>query len=227
MLYYNVRYAFAKGAEVVFSVSDTVIDTKSYYHLIIDGKTTGMVGMLYPLHDAYHSYTDKQTNLPVMAIRNVHEQSYRDYKVDKFDRTSRTDSTIVTRENGETVVLPKNVYDLVALGYALRVQLSQTKFTQNSIFFFPTYFNAEYFPFGVRYVGEEVVRTDFGKVRCHKFIPRIQKGDIFKENDAVTLWFSTDENHLPIRIEFKLFLGSMVCELKNFRKLVSPFNVIH
>lgn len=226
MLYYNVRYAFAKGAEVVFSVSDTLIGTKQYYHLTIDGKTTGMVGVLYPLHDTYHAYTDKQTHLPIKAVRNVHEQSYKDYKVDLFDRTSRSDSTIVTRENGEMVVLPKEVCDLVSLGYSMRVQLSQTKFTKNTLFFFPTYFNAEYFPFGVRYICEETICTDFGKVRCHKFIPRIQKGDLFKENDAVTIWFSADENHLPIRIEFKLFLGSMVCELKTFRKLVSPFNVI-
>ncbi len=226
MLYYNVRYAFAKGAEVVFSVSDTLVGDKSYFHLVIDGRTTGMVGVLYPLHDTYHAYTDKVTNLPIKAVRNVSEQSYKDHKVDLFDRTSRADSAIVTRENGEKVVLPKDVYDLVSLGYSLRVQLSQTKFAKNTLFSFPTYFNAEYFPFAVRYVGEEVVRTDFGKVRCHKFIPRIQKGDLFKENDAVTIWFSADENHLPIRIEFKLFLGSMVCELKTFSKVVSPFVVM-
>ena len=226
MLYYNVRYAFAKGAEVIFSVSDTVIESKKYYHLLIDGRTTGMVGLLYPLRDTYHAYTDKKTLLPIKAVRNVHEQSYKDYKVDLFDRTSRSDSTVVTRENGETLILPKEVCDLVSLGYAMRVQLSKTNFTENTFFSFPILFNAEFFPFGVRYVGEEVVRTDFGKVRCHKFIPRIQKGELFQENDAITIWFSADENHLPIRIEFKLFLGAMVCELKNFRKLVSPFNVM-
>ena len=224
-LYYHVRYSFAKGAEVVFRVSDTVINGRTYFHLQIEGKTTGMVGLLYPLHDSYHSYTSQKTILPVMAIRNVHEQSYRDYKVDRFDRTTRSDSTILTRENGSQHVLPRDVYDLVSLGYALRVKLSQTNYTTGSVIAFPTFFNAEYFPLAVRYLGEEKVKTDFGKIRCHKFVPRIQKGELFKENDAVSIWFSTDRNHLPVRIEFKLFLGSMVCELKRYQNLTSTFPV--
>lgn len=108
-----MRYTFAKGAEVLFTVGDTVIDGRRCYGLTIDGKTTGMVGMLYPLHDVYRSYTDPRTHLPVRAVRSVQEQSYRDYKVDNFDRRSRQDSTIVTRENGKQVILPKQVCDLV------------------------------------------------------------------------------------------------------------------
>lgn len=224
-LYYNVRYTFAKGAEVVFSVEDTTINGRNYYHLKIDGRTTGIVKRLYPLHDVYHSYTSTRTHLPIKAIRNVKEQSYKDYKVDLFDRHTIPDSTIVTRENGEKIVLPKKLYDLVALGYALRVQLSQQQFTTNSIFSFPTFFNAEYFPFAVRYLGEETIRTTFGEMRCYKFVPRIQKGELFKENDALSIWFTTDSNHLPIRIEFKLFIGSMVCELVTYQNLVTPLNI--
>jgi len=217
-LRYDVRYTFAKGAEVLFTVGDTVIDGRRCYGLTIDGQTTGMVGMLYPLHDVYRSYTDPRTHLPVRAVRSVQEQSYRDYKVDNFDRRSRQDSTIVTRENGKQVVLPKQVCDLVSLGYAMRVKLSKETIARGTILFFPIYFNADYIPFSVRCLGEEVIKTNFGKRRCYKFVPCIQKGDLFKENDAITLWFAADGAYEPLRIEFKLFLGSMVCELVAMRR---------
>ncbi len=213
VLRYDVRYAFAKGAEVVFTVGDTVMEGRRRYVLTIDGKTTGMVGMLYPLRDIYKSYTDPSTHLPVRAVRNVQEQSYRDYKVDTFDRHTRADSTIVTRETGEKLVLPRRVCDLVSLGYALRVKLSRAPIAKGTMLLYPIYFNAEYLPFSVRCLGVETIRTRFGKRKCYKFVPCIQKGEIFTENDAVTLWFAADGAYEPLRIEFKLFVGSMVCEL--------------
>lgn len=221
-----MRFAFAKCAEAKFTTQDTLINGKKHFHHRIEGYTTGLIGKAWPLLDIYHSYTDPKTDLPVRAIRDVVEQKYKDYKVDLYDRSSRSDSAILIRETGDTVIVPRNTHDLVSVAYYVRNQLSTMKLTTKSRIEIPTFFNGEFYPLQIRYVGLETVKTQFGKVECYRFIPIVRKGSLFEDQEAITVFISTDDNHLPVRVQFKLFLGSMYCDLVGYRGLASPFYIV-
>lgn len=225
-LHYEVRFGFAKCAEVRFTTRDTMMGKRRFFHHRIAGHTTGLVGAVYPLHDVYHTYTDPSTDLPVRAVRDVTEQEYLDYKVDLFDRKIRPDSAVITRENGEQVVVALDTHDLVSAAYFVRSRLASMRLTPNSRIEIPTFFNAEYYPLQIRYTGRKMVDTRFGKVECYCFVPLVQEGSLFKEKEAITVYISTDENHVPVRVQFKLFLGSMYCDLVAYRGLASPFYVV-
>ena len=219
LLRYEVRYSFAKCAQVEFTTTDTVANGKRLFHHRISGYTTGLIHKLYSVSDVYHSYTDPSTDLPLRAIRNVHEQKYRDYKVDLYDRTPPLDSAIVTRENGQQVKVPLNTHCVVSVAYYIRNRLSTMKLKEGSSLNIPLYFNAEFYPMKIRYTGQELVKTKFGKVLCYRFKPQVREGDLFKDQDALTVWISTDDNHLPVRIKFELFLGAMYCDLIGYKGL--------
>ena len=88
------------------------------------------------------------------------------------------------------------------------------------------FFDKENFKFKLKYLGEEVMDTKFGKVPCLKFRLYVQKGRVFKENESLTLWVSNDENKVPIRIKASLAVGSLKADLDAFKGLKHPFKII-
>ncbi len=221
-LRFKLTYLGARGAEADFTVEDTLIDGKAAYHLKGDGHSRGLIGRIYPIHDVYHSYTMADTHLPVRAVRDVHEQDYKDYKVDLFDRVSRPDSTVLTRENGEVIVLPKGLHDMLSMTYFLRTRLSQIELQKGQRITMPVFFNGDYYDMHIRYMGIERIKTKFGYIDCYHFIPVVQKGDLFEDNDSLSFWISADDNHIPVRIRFRLFLGSMYTDLVSYKNLLYP-----
>ncbi len=51
----------------------------------------------------------------------------------------------------------------------------------------------EVYNFSLKYVGIEIMKSEWGKVRCKKFIPTVQEGRVFSEKEGITLWVTDDE----------------------------------
>jgi hypothetical protein len=225
-LVYSLRYGIAKGAETSFRTYDTIENGQKLRAHLLEGYTTGLLDLLYPVYDVYCAYVDPKTDLPIRAIRNVHEQKYVDYKLDTFLRGRAGDSTLVVRENGDTLTLPPATLDLVSAFFYLRNRLDQIDLKPGLRINLPTMFNGEYFGLMVEYRGEELLKTKFGKLKCLRLVPYVQAGGLFTEEDGLTVWLTADANHLPIKIRFKLFLGALTCELEQFQGLRWPLEVM-
>ena len=224
-LEYKISYGIARGAEARFEVRDTVIGGEAVHHFWVEGRTCGLLDMLYPVHDVYRSYALKRNGLPISAIRDVHEQKYVDYKEDLYDRESRGDSLVLTREDGSRHVLPWETMDLVSVFFYIRNRIGSKQPTAGEEISMPVFFNGEFYPMKVQYKGTEVVKTEFGKLRCYRFVPLVKVGDLFKTQDAVSVWLTADANHIPVRVRFKLFLGALYCDMTGFSGLRWPLEV--
>lgn len=222
---YEIYYGIARGAEARIAVRDTVLDGAPVHHLRVAGWTRGLLDMLYPVYDVYSSYTLKHDDLPLLAIRDVREQEYVDYKEDRYDRATRSDSLLLTRENGDQHVLPRGTMDLVSVVFYVRNRLIHKPSQKGEEISIPVFFNGEFYPFKIQCRGIEVVKTKFGRLRCYKFVPLVKAGDLFKSQDAISVWITADANHVPVRVRFKLFLGSLYCDLKGFSGLRWPLEV--
>jgi hypothetical protein len=117
--------------------------------------------------------------------------------------------------NGKHKV-PENILDMVsAFFYIRRVDLS--KYKGGEIIYVDTYFGDEIFPFYIIFKSREVIKTDLGKFQCLKFVPIVEPGRIFKENDDMTFWLSDDSNKIPVRIKFDMIVGSFKCDLVSYK----------
>jgi hypothetical protein len=88
------------------------------------------------------------------------------------------------------------------------------------------FFDQEINNFKLKLTGREVLKTNFGKVKTLVFMPIVQVGRIFKENESVTLWVTDDENKLPIKIKASILVGALKAELIEFRGLSNSFPII-
>jgi hypothetical protein len=89
---------------------------------------------------------------------------------------------------------------------------------------FTMFLDHEQFPFRLRYLGKEMVKTEKGKVQCLKLRPSLQEGRVFQENEAMTIYVSDDINKVPVLIESELLVGSIKVELVKAENLVQALS---
>lgn len=220
-LQYLVHYGFIDGGYAILNLSDFDMNGKKYFHAVASGYSKGLTDKLYKVRDVYETFVDKETGLPIKAIRNISEDEYKFYDEVLFNRHN---NTIISKRKGK-VAVPENTMDILsAFYYARNNNFKNLK--QGDIITLNTYFDDGMFTLQIRYKGTETIKSEFGKVNCLKFSPVVEPGRIFDTQDDVTIWISNDNNLLPIRIQFDLFVGSVKADLVKYDNLKYNFAVI-
>jgi hypothetical protein len=216
-LNYILHYGFINGGAATIKVENAKINDINVLHASAIAKTTGIADKLFRVVDIYESYFTIDKNLPVKAIRNIKEGNYKYYDEVTFNRT---DNTVLSQKTGIHKV-PENVLDMVsAFFYIRRVDFAKVKV--GDTLYVDTFFGDDLFPFYIIFQGRETISTDAGKFRCLKFLPIVEPGRIFKENDDMLFWFSDDQNKIPVRVKFDMIVGSFKCDLVSYKNLKYP-----
>ena len=216
-LTFRLHYGIITGGEAQITANKTKLNGRDVFHAVVTGKTTGLIDKIYKVHDVYESYFNPVTNLPDKAIRNIREGSYRYYDEVLFNQD---EMYVVSQRNGK-VSVPKYTLDMASVVFYVR-RLDLAKLKVNDIISLDTYFGDELFPFYIVYKGKDTISIGSGKYKCFKFVPIVEPGRIFEKNDDMTIWFSDDENKIPVSIKFDMLVGSFRCDLVSFENLKYP-----
>ena len=218
-LTFKVRYGIVTGGSFTTSAKKRWFNGQEVFHTVLIGKTTGFINTLYKVNDIYESYFAVDNNLPIKAIRNISEGNYRYYDEVEFNQQ---EMYIVSQRNGK-VDVPKNTLDMASVLYYVR-RLDLTNLKNDEIISLNTYFGDKLFPFYIVYKGKEPISIGSGKYNCYKFVPIVEPGRVFQKKDDMTIWFSDDENKIPISIKFDIWAGSFRCDLVSYENLKYPLN---
>jgi hypothetical protein len=194
------------------------MEGKEVYHAVLIGRTTGLLDKVYRVNDIYESFFDPTTNLPLRAIRNISEGSYRYYDDVTFNQT---DNYVISQRNGKVEIPPYTIDMASALYYVRRLDMASLR--MDEVISMQTYFGDKMYHFQVAYKGKETINIGSGRYTCHKFIPVVEVGRVFKNPDDMTIWFSDCQNRIPISIKFDIWAGSFRCELVSTENLKFPF----
>jgi hypothetical protein len=84
------------------------------------------------------------------------------------------------------------------------------------------------YPSYIKYLGKDVMTTRYGKFKVIKLAPLLVKGTIFKDGDKMVVWVTDDENHIPVRIETPIAVGSIKVDMVGYENLRHPLSsLIH
>lgn len=216
-LNFTLRYGPIVGGFVTLDINELDPEGKGLQHIKGVAKTTGLADKLFLVNDVYESYIDRNTCLPVMAIQNVKEgKRYKYYNEVKYNRGN---NTLTSTKSGEHAV-PAGIIDMIsAFYYVRRLDFSNAK--EGDIYKILTFFSDEQYPLNLRYRGKETIKTKWGKIQCLKFAPVVEPGRVFKTKDDMFIWYTDDENRIPILITLEMVVGSVRCELNSFKNLVT------
>ena len=81
----------------------------------------------------------------------------------------------------------------------------------------------EVFNLYIWYVGKERITTKYGTFNTIKISPLLSEGTIFKGGEKMMVWVSDDANHIPVRVDSPILVGSVKVDLVGYEKLRNPF----
>jgi len=217
-VYYAVAGVYVNAGTATFTNILETLNNKPVYHIIGDGKTNSSYDFLYKVRDRYETYIDTMTMQPLKFIRNVNEGGYKKYQNVTFNKTA---STAVT--NDGVFKVPTCVQDVVsAVFYARNVDFSSLQ--PNDKINFSMFLDNEVFNMYIRYLGQETIKTKYGKFRTHKFKPLLIKGTIFEGGEQMIVWVSDDMNRIPVRIESPISVGKVKIDMMSHENLRYPLS---
>ena len=78
----------------------------------------------------------------------------------------------------------------------------------------------------IKYLGNEILHTNFGKIECMVFRPKMQKGRIFADEEEMKIWISDDLNRFLIKVETKIWAGKIKAILTKYEGNKFPLSII-
>ncbi|MFC4267797.1 DUF3108 domain-containing protein [Polaribacter marinivivus] len=222
-LRYKMSYSgFLRAGSAILEVKEEEFRGKKVYHTKGTGWTSGMIKWFFEVDDVYESYFDKETLKPYLFKRKINEGGYKKHRITAFNYTSNTAYIQDFVEQKDTIVSIKNIQDMLSSFYYLRNK-DVSKFKVGDEIKLDMFIDAQTYPFRLRFLGKEELRTRFGKVNTLMFRPLVQSGRVFKEEESVTIWITDDANKIPIRMKASLAVGSLRADLEAYKGLVNSF----
>jgi hypothetical protein len=217
-IYYRVAGVYAGAGEAVFTSALDQLYNKPVYHVTGSGKTNSLFDDFFKVRDKYESYIDTTTLQPYKFIRNVNEGGHTTYENVTFNKATNTALT-----SKGVFKVPECVQDVISsMYYARNVNFSHLKV--NDTIPFSMFLDNEVYHLYIRYLGKETVKTKYGKFRTIKFKPLLIKGTIFEGGEKMIVWVSDDPNHIPVRVESPIIVGSIIVDMIDFRNRRHPLS---
>ena len=221
---YRVHYGLLSAAVATVDVSPVVqtINGRPCYKIDVFGRTVGAFDWVTTIRDNWRSYVDTVAIVPQKFYVNIVENNYRKEETVLFDHPN---NRVRSEEAAEKLNFntPDNVQDVISGYYYLRT-LDYNKLEPGEVVQIPTFFDDAVFQTKIRYRGRETIKTKFGHLNVIKLNPIIPENKLFKGENAIRIFISDDQNHVPVRVEVDLWVGSMVMEVKKYSGLRHPFN---
>lgn len=227
-LKFRVHYGFLNASYATLHLTKDTLDNNEVYHVVGEGKTTGIASLFFKVDDRYESFFDIQSGKPYRFIRKIDEGGYtRDQEINFYHGNDM--AVLNDKKNNKkfNFTIQDSIQDLISAFYFLRNNFDARDLVIGESIGLQMLFDDDgVFKFKLKYLGTEVLKTKYGKVECLKFRPFVQSGRVFKEQESLSLWVSNDLNKIPIRIKADLVVGSIKADLDGYNGLKNQFKII-
>jgi hypothetical protein len=223
-LRYKMSYSgFLRAGSAILEVKEKELNGKKVFYTKGTGWTSGMIKWFFEVDDVYESYFDMDTIKPYLFKRKINEGGYKKHRITSFNyQTNKAYVQDFTNQK-DTSVAFSNVQDMLSSFYYLR-NLDTKHLQKGDEIDLDMFMDSKVYPFKLRFLGREVLKTKFGKIKAMIFRPLVESGRIFKEQESVTIWITDDANKVPVKMMASLAVGSLRAELEAYKGLANSFN---
>lgn len=224
ILAYRLHYGPINAGVAILEVKPNILEIngRKVYHIVGSGFTKGSTDVFFKVRDRYETYMDKDALLPWLFVRRVNEGGYKfsqDYVFNHYTKK-------VDIGNNQNFDVPPGIQDMVSAFYSARnLDLSNAK--EGDVFSLNCFLDKEIWPLRIKFMGREVIETDLGKVRALKFRPIVQKGRVFKHDEDLNVWISDDNNHIPLRAQADILIGSIKMDITSVKNLSNTLGIVN
>lgn len=217
-LYYSFIGLYINAGSAKFAVAQENINEIPAYHVTCLGASNSRYDWIFKVRDRYESYIDTLHLQPIKFVRNIEEGTYKKQENILFNQQLNTAS------GAEGVYkIPNCIQDVVSSIYYLR-NIDFNKYKPEDKIPFNLFLDNQVYNVYIKYLGKERVKTQYGTFNAIKFKPLLLKGTLFEGGEKMTIWVTDDLNHVPVRIESAIIVGSIKADMMGFKNLRYPLS---
>ena len=174
------------------------------------------------MRDKYESIVDAQTLLPYQFTRKINEGKFHQTELLTFNQKAKTVNTSTAPGTFKTADC---TYDVISAIYAAR-NINFTNIQINDKVYLNFFLDKELYPSYFKFLGRDEITTRYGKFKVIKLAPLLVKGTVFNGGEKMIVWVTDDENHIPVRIETPIVVGSIKVDMVGYQNLRHPLTAL-
>ena len=212
---YRIHYGFINAGHATYSV----IKKNKEISVIVQGGSNLVVDLFFKIRDRYESRINLKSLLPSYFKRDILEGEDKINQEYFFNHKNNT----VKTQKGEYKMKSKS-QDMLS-SFLFGRTLSSSFLKRKNPFFVNLFIDEENYNMEVKYLGTEVLNTKIGKIRCIKLKPKVQVGRVFSNPDDLSIWVSDDKNHILIKVEMDILVGSIKADIETAKNIKFPLSI--
>jgi hypothetical protein len=216
-LTYEVTWSIFPAGEVAATLRSASEGQADVHEVTTTARSQGFVSLLFPVKNEFHSFFDPQTACSRRISKKVNEgRRHKETEIvfDAVRKLAILDEHDLTRPNAPPKhaenPIPSCVEDVVTAFYFLR----REKFELGRSIQVPVNDGSKTYEVTVEVQALERIQTPLGNRDAFRVEPKVF-GGLFKRKGRMLIWFSDDEQHLPLRIKFMITVGAITGTLKS------------
>ena len=208
-LKYSAGFRLFPAGNAILSLTLDSLNGKPAFLLATSVNTNSFLDAFYTVRDETLSWLNIMDFSLLKAVKTIREGKYhRNHSIHTIG-----DSLLIWNKKYFTITEP--VYDPIAFIYFLRSQ----ELSLEDSFHFLSAGEKKVREVWVNITGIEKIKVPAGNFDCLKVEPVSPDGKpLLKNNGELRVWLSNDDNKLPVKIEMKTNIGTMVMKLKEFKQ---------
>jgi len=217
-IFYNVAGLYVNAGKTDFTIRSNTWNGAEAYTFTAIGKSNTKYDWIFKVRDKYESVVDSKTLLPYQFTREINEGSFHQKEKLLFNQKNKTvNNEVATYKTAECT------YDVLSAIYAAR-NFNYKNSVINDKIFLNFFLDKTLYPSYFKYLGKEIILTRFGKFKAIKLAPLLVKGTMFEGGEKMTIWVTDDENHIPVRIQTPIIVGTIKVDMVGFENLRYPLS---
>jgi Protein of unknown function (DUF3108) len=216
--FYAVAGAYISAGNATITCVQEKLNGKETYHIEGVGNSNTRYDFIYKVRDKYESWLDTATFLPIKFKRKVNEGKRSMDELISFNHINKTASSTKKKYN----ILSCTQDGLGAIYYARNLNFNS--FTIGEKINFNMAIDDNTHNSYIKYLGKEKIKTSYGTFNAIKLKILTIKGTIFQGGEQISIWISDDANHIPIRIESSISIGTIKIDMIRTKNLRFPLS---
>ena len=227
---YNWHAVQTDVAKGTLTANQETLNGEKVWHTSMSMKTAPFFDVFFKIRESFDSWFALKGVEPRKFLRDSREGDYHainDYKYDRRAGVIHANLEYWDKDKS-TVDIPYGdcTYDVTALFYfARRMDFANMK--AGTVHKISIAIDKDVLQVNLTYRGKEnkYIRG-IGTIASHKVGISLKKGDVFEGNEDAIIWFSDDDNRVPVAFMAPLKVGAMNGRLASYSGLAHDFTAL-
>lgn len=221
-------YAFPIDQQLVYqaewklwnagSATITVTSTGQETRVSGTAESSGVVALLYPVHDRFQSVFDDRTFCSQSLVKHTEEGFHKRETLINFNyarHLSILDETNL--KTGQVKHTEKTIPGCVTDVLAGIFYIASLPLTPDATYVFPLNDGGETVDVRAHVETREAIKTPAGPFNTIRVAPVAASG-LVKERGRIWIWYSDDSRHIPVQMRAQMFWGTLTFSLLRVEK---------